>query len=162
MEKPFDELPGVVSTTSGYTGGTVENPTYAEVSSGSTGHYEAMEVQYDPEQISYDQLLETFWYNIDPVDDRGQFCDKGDQYRSAIFYENPEQQQVAKDSKGAIANRLDQPIATEILPTAPFYDAEDYHQNYYQTHPVRYNFYRNACGRDRRLAEVWGDDAPAH
>ena len=162
MEKPFDELPGVVSTTSGYTGGKVENPTYAEVSRGSTGHYEAMEVQYDPEQVSYDQLLETFWYNVDPVDDRGQFCDKGDQYRSAIFYEDLEQQQAAEASKRAIANRLNESIATDILPAAPFYDAEDYHQNYYQTHAVRYQFYRNACGRDRRLAEVWGDDAPAH
>lgn len=162
MERPFDELPGVVSTTSGYTGGTVEDPTYAEVSRGDTGHYEALEVQYDPEQVSYDQLLETFWYNVDPVDDRGQFCDKGDQYRSAVFYGSPEQRAAAEDSKDAIANRLNETIATEILPAAQFYDAEDYHQNYYQTHAVRYKFYRNACGRDRRLAEVWGDDAPEH
>ena len=166
MEKPFDELPGVVETTSGYTGGTVENPTYGQVSSGGTGHYEAMEVRYDPEQVSYDQLLDTFWVNIDPLDSLGQFCDKGDQYRSAIFYETPEQQQLAAESKATIAERLadqsDGAIATEILPAATFYDAEDYHQNYYQTHPIRYNLYRYGCGRDQRLVEVWGDDAPEH
>ncbi len=162
MEKPFDELPGVVSTTSGYTGGTVENPTYNQVSSGGTGHYEAMEVRYNPKQVSYDQLLETFWVNIDPVDSKGQFCDKGDQYRSAIFYETPAQQQEAADSKEKIAERLKSAIATEILPAATFYDAEDYHQNYYQTHAVRYKIYRYSCGRDQRLAQVWGEDAPEH
>ncbi len=162
MEKPFDELSGVVSTTSGYTGGSVENPTYQEVSSGGTGHYEAMEVRYDPEQVSYETLLETFWVNVDPVDARGQFCDKGDQYRSAIFYETPEQADEAKVSKEAIAAKLAQPIATEILPAASFYNAEDYHQNYYKTHPVRYRVYRYGCGRDQRLSEVWGADAPAH
>ncbi|MGB3296984.1 MAG: peptide-methionine (S)-S-oxide reductase MsrA [Phormidesmis sp.] len=166
MEKPFDELPGVVSTTSGYTGGSVENPSYEEVSRGGTGHYEAMSVRYDPQQVSYEKLLETFWVNVDPVDARGQFCDKGDQYRSAIFYDTPEQAALAKDSKAAIATKLKsqqaEPIATEILPAAPFYDAEDYHQNYYQTHPVRYRVYRYGCGRDQRLSEVWGADAPAH
>lgn len=162
MEKPFDELPGVVSTTSGYTGGTVEDPTYTQVSSGGTGHYEAMEVRYDPTQVSYDQLLETFWVNVDPVDGKGQFCDKGDQYRSAIFYETPEQQQEAAASKEDIAERLNGAIATEILPAATFYDAEDYHQNYYQTHAVRYKIYRYGCGRDQRLAQVWGKDAPEH
>lgn len=162
MEKPFDELPGVVSTTSGYTGGTIENPTYNQVSSGGTGHYEAMEVRYDPKQISYDQLLETFWVNVDPVDSKGQFCDKGDQYRSAIFYETPAQQQEATASKEKIAERLKSAIATEILPAATFYDAEDYHQNYYQTHAVRYKIYRYSCGRDQRLAQVWGEDAPEH
>ena len=162
MEKPFDELPGVASTTSGYTGGTVEDPTYAQVSGGGTGHYEALEVRYDPKQVSYDQLLETFWVNIDPVDSKGQFCDKGDQYRSAIFYETPEQQQEATASEEKIAKRLDSAIATEILPAATFYDAEDYHQNYYQTHAVRYKLYRYGCGRDQRLSQVWGEDAPAH
>lgn len=164
MEKPFDELPGVVETTSGYTGGTVENPSYSRVSGGGTGHYEAMEVRYDPKKVSYEQLLDTFWVNIDPLDGNGQFCDKGDQYRSAIFYVTPEQQQAAEASKVAIAERLANPpggaIATKILPAAPFYDAEDYHQNYYQTHAVRYKIYRYGCGRDQRLAEVWGDDAP--
>lgn len=162
MEKPFDELPGVVSTTSGYTGGTVENPTYGEVSSGGTGHYEAMEVKYDPKQVSYEKLLDTFWVNVDPLDSKGQFCDKGDQYRSAIFYENPEQQQLATASKTEVAQQLDAPIATDILPAAPFYDAEDYHQNYYRTHAVRYKIYRYGCGRDQRLSEVWKDAAPAH
>ena len=162
MEKPFDQLPGVASTTSGYTGGSVENPTYEEVSSGGTGHYEAMEVRYDPEQVSYEKLLETFWVNVDPLDDKGQFCDKGGQYRSAIFYDTPEQETEAKASEEAIAAKLAQPIATKILPAMPFYDAEDYHQNYYQTHPVRYRVYRYGCGRDQRLSEVWGADAPAH
>ena len=162
MEKPFDELPGVVSTTSGYTGGTLENPSYERVSGGGTGHYEAMAVRYDPKQVSYDKLLDTFWHNVDPVDSQGQFCDKGDQYRSAIFYEDPAQQQLAADSKEEVAQQLDKAIATEILPAATFYDAEDYHQNYYQTHAVRYKIYRYGCGRDQRLSEVWGDDAPEH
>lgn len=166
MEQPFDELPGVASTTSGYTGGTVEDPTYAEVSGGGTGHVEAMEVRYDPEQVSYETLLDTFWRNVDPLDNRGQFCDKGAQYRSAIFYETPEQEELAEASKEEVAAELseqfNQPVATEILPAKTFYDAEDYHQNYYKTRPVRYKFYRNGCGRDRRLAEVWGDDAPSH
>ena len=162
MEKPFDDLPGVVETTSGYTGGTVENPTYGQVSSGGTGHYEAMEVLYDPSQVSYDQLLDTFWVNVDPLDSRGQFCDKGDQYRSAIFYETPEQQAIATESKADVQTRLEDEVATEILPAATFYDAEDYHQNYYQTHAVRYKLYRYGCGRDQRLTQIWGDDAPAH
>ena len=162
MEKPFDDLPGVVETTSGYTGGTVENPTYGQVSSGGTGHYEAMEVLYDSSQVSYDQLLDTFWVNVDPLDSRGQFCDKGDQYRSAIFYETPEQQAIATESKADVQTRLEDEVATEILPAATFYDAEDYHQNYYQTHAVRYKLYRYGCGRDQRLTQIWGDDAPAH
>jgi peptide-methionine (S)-S-oxide reductase len=160
MEQPFDALPGVVSTTSGYTGGTVENPTYGEVSNGDTGHFEAMQVRFDPQQVSYETLLDTFWHNIDPLDSRGQFCDKGAQYRSAIFYNTPQQQQAAEESKAAIAQKLNQPIATEILPAAAFYEAEDYHQNYYQTRPVRYKVYRFGCGRDQRLAEVWGNEAP--
>ncbi len=166
MEQPFDELPGVASTTSGYTGGTTEDPTYSEVSSGGTGHVEAVEVRYDPEQVSYEALLDTFWHNVDPLDNRGQFCDKGSQYRSAIFYETPEQAALAESSKEEIASELseqsNQPVATDILPAATFYDAEDYHQDYYKTRPVRYKFYRNGCGRDQRLAQVWGDDAPSH
>lgn len=162
MEQPFDKLSGVVSTTSGYTGGTIENPTYSQVSSGGTGHIEAMQVSYDPEQVSYETLLETFWYNIDPLDNAGQFCDKGSQYRSAIFYENAEQQATAEASKAEVAQALDQPIATEILPAATFYAAEDYHQNYYKTRPVRYKVYRFGCGRDQRLSELWGENAPNH
>lgn len=162
MEPPYDQLPGVVSTTSGYIGGTVENPTYAQVSAGGTGHVEAMQVRYDPSQVSYETLLETFWHNIDPLDNQGQFCDKGNQYRSAVFYENSAQQSLAEASKQDIAGQLDQPIATDILPADDFYPAEDYHQNYYKTRPVRYKVYRFGCGRDQRLSEIWGADAPEH
>lgn len=162
MEQPFDQLPGVVSTTSGYTGGTTENPTYEQVSAGGTGHIESMQVRYDPAQVSYETLLETFWHNVDPLDNLGQFCDKGAQYRSAIFYENSEQQGLAEASKAAIAEKFDQPVVTDILPADPFYNAEDYHQNYYKTRPVRYKVYRFGCGRDQRLSELWGADAPAH
>lgn len=161
MEKPFDELSGVLDTTSGYTGGTVANPSYEQVSSGGTGHYEAVQVTYDPSQVNYEMLLEVFWRNVDPVDARGQFCDKGQQYRSAIFYQNEAQEAAAEDSKQALANsdRFEQEIATTIQPASTFYPAEDYHQNYYQTHSVRYKVYRFACGRDQRLEEVWGDEA---
>ncbi|CAN5763477.1 peptide-methionine (S)-S-oxide reductase MsrA [soil metagenome] len=162
MEPPYDQLPGVVSTTSGYTGGTAENPTYAEVSAGGTGHVEAMQVIYDPSQVSYETLLETFWHNIDPLDAQGQFCDKGSQYRSVIFYENSDQQSLAQASKQAVADQFDQSVATEILPADDFYPAEDYHQNYYETRPIRYKVYRFGCGRDQRLAEIWGADAPDH
>ena len=165
MEKPYDELPGVISTTSGYTGGSIENPTYQQVSRGGTGHFEAMKVVYDPEQVSYETLLDVFWKNIDPLDNRGQFCDKGTQYLSAIFVEDAEQETLAKASKDVVADKLsdfNKPIATEILPTAPFYDAEDYHQDYYQKNPIRYKVYRTGCGRDNRLAAVWGDEAPNH
>lgn len=164
MEKPYDQLPGVVSTISGYTGGEVENPSYQQVSAGTTGHVEALQVRYDPEQISYEELLPVFWHNIDPVDDQGQFCDKGSQYRSAIFYQNEEQRQLAEASKRSLkaSNKFDQPIATDLLPASEFYPAEDYHQNYYQTHPVRYKVYRFGCGRDQRLSELWGDEAPVH
>ena len=162
MEPPFDDLPGVVSTTSGYTGGQVENPTYTQVSDGNTGHVEAMQVSYDPDQVAYETLLDTFWHNIDPLDNQGQFCDKGSQYRSAIFYETDEQRQLAEAAKQAVADQLGGSIATDILPADTFYAAEDYHQNYYQTHPVRYRVYRFGCGRDQRLREVWGDEAPTH
>ncbi|MEM6868666.1 MAG: peptide-methionine (S)-S-oxide reductase MsrA [Cyanobacteria bacterium P01_C01_bin.121] len=162
MEQPFDDLPGVTDTTSGYTGGTVENPTYTQVSGGNTGHLEAMQVSYDPSQISYDQLLDTFWHNIDPLDNQGQFCDKGSQYRSAVFYDSPEQAAIAQESKVAVAEKFEQPIATDILPSSTFYPAEDYHQNYYQTRPVRYKVYRFGCGRDQRLSDLWGAEAPSH
>lgn len=162
MEQPFDALPGVFSTISGYTGGTVENPTYREVSGGGTGHVEAMQVTYDPNQVSYETLLDTFWHNIDPFDNQGQFCDKGSQYRSAIFYATPEQQTLAETSKQVVMEKFDRPIATELIPVAAFYPAEDYHQNYYLTRPIRYQVYRFGCGRDQRLADVWGADAPTH
>ncbi|HIK43898.1 MAG TPA: peptide-methionine (S)-S-oxide reductase MsrA [Leptolyngbyaceae cyanobacterium M65_K2018_010] len=159
MEKPFDQLAGVVATTSGYTGGSKANPTYAEVSAGGTGHVEAVQVRYDPAQVSYETLLEVFWKNVDPVDNRGQFCDKGSQYRAKIFVHDDPQRQLAIASKQQLARQprlKDTPIATEIEPAQVFYPAEEYHQDYYLKHPVRYHFYRTTCGRDRRLAEVWG------
>lgn len=161
MEGPFDELDGVVSTTSGYTGGAKTNPSYGEVSAGGTGHVEAVAVVYDPAQVSYDRLLEVFWRNIDPVDDRGQFCDKGSQYRAKIFVHDDEQQALAEQSKQALSAApkfATTPIVTAIEPAQTFYPAEDYHQDYYLKHPLRYKYYRTGCGRDRRLAEVWGAD----
>lgn len=161
MEKPFDELPGVINTTSGYTGGTVENPSYYQVSAGGTGHLEAVQVTYDPAQVTYDRLLEVFWHNVDPLDNKGQFCDKGSQYRAAIFYETWTEEQAAKTSKAALeeSGKFRRAIATNILPASRFYPAEDYHQDYYKTHPVRYQVYRFGCGRDQRLSQVWGDEA---
>lgn len=161
MEKPFDHLDGVQSTTSGYTGGTQANPTYEQVSAGGTGHVESVQVVYDPAQVSYGELLEVFWQNVDPFDNRGQFCDKGSQYRAKIFAHDDQQQQLAETSKQRLQDQFaNRPIATAIEPAQPFYAAEDYHQDYYLKHPVRYNFYRTACGRDQRLAEVWGDREP--
>lgn len=159
MEGPFDKLDGVVSTTVGYTGGEVENPSYEQVSAGGTGHAEAVQVTYDPKQISYSELLEVFWRNIDPLTADGQFCDKGNQYRSAIFYHDYKQKRLAESSKAALAQsgRFEQPIVTEIQPATAFYPAEDYHQDYYQKNPIRYKFYRFTCGRDNRLQELWGE-----
>ncbi|MEM9903482.1 MAG: peptide-methionine (S)-S-oxide reductase MsrA [Cyanobacteria bacterium P01_D01_bin.44] len=157
MEHPFDQLGGVLSTTSGYTGGDYANPSYSEVSSGMTGHLESVKISYDPAQVSYEQLLSVFWHNIDPLDERGQFCDKGSQYRSAVFYHDEQQQQLAEVTKQDVAEQFDHPVATEILPAQEFYAAEDYHQNYYQTHPVRYRVYRFGCGRDQRLTKLWGN-----
>jgi peptide-methionine (S)-S-oxide reductase len=156
MEPPFDELPGVVSTTSGYTGGGKANPTYEQVSSGTTGHAEAMQVRYNPKKVSYEKLLEVFWRNIDPLTADRQFCDRGPQYRSAIFYHDEEQWRLAQRSKEALDGRFDEPIVTEITPAGAFYPAEEYHQDYYKKNPLRYKLYRWNCGRDARLAEVWG------
>ena len=159
MEHPFDELSGVTATTSGYMGGTVQYPSYRQVSSGTTGHAEVVQIEYDSDVISYETLLDTFWHNVDPLDARGQFCDKGSQYRSIVFYHDDTQRQLAEASKADIDEQFDQPIATEILPATMFYPAEDYHQNYYQTHPARYRLYRFGCGRDQRLAELWGPES---
>lgn len=156
MEKPFDELPGVVSTTSGYTGGQTVNPSYRQVSSGKTGHAESVQVVYDPAQVNYEKLLDVFWHNVDPLDAGGQFCDRGTQYRTNIFVHDEQQQTLAKQSKAALAKSGVQPIATEIVSAGEFYPAEDYHQNYYKTNPLKYRFYRFSCGRDQRLTEVWG------
>lgn len=156
MEPPFDELQGVVSTTSGYAGGRTKDPTYEEVSSGSTGHAEAVQVRYDPKKVSYEKLLEVFWRNVDPLTANRQFCDGGSQYRSAIFYHDVKQRRLAEDSKRAIDGQFDRPIVTEIVPAGAFYPAEGYHQDYYKKNPVRYKAYRWNCGRDRRLEQVWG------
>ena len=157
-EADFDKLPGVLETTSGYIGGSIENPTYEEVSSGRSGHIEAVQVRFDPRQTSYAKLLEAFWPTIDPVNGSGQFCDNGPQYRSAIFYLDAEQQRLAEASKTALAasGRLQQPIATVILAATTFYAAEDYHQDYHTKNPLRYSYYRHGCGRDQRLQALWG------
>lgn len=158
MEPPFDGLDGVVSTTSGYTGGQTKNPSYEEVSSGVTGHAEAVQIAFDPTQISYEELLEVFWRNIDPLTPNAQFCDHGSQYRTAIFYHDDEQQRLAEASKKALerSGRFTKPIVTEIVPAGEFYKAEDYHQDYYQKNPLRYKFYRYQCGRDQVLEQLWG------
>lgn len=157
MEHPFDELDGVISTTAGYTGGHTTHPTYKEVSAGGTGHTEAVQVVYDPKKISFERLLEVFWRNIDPLDKTGQFCDKGSQYRSAIFYHTEHQKRLAEQSKKTLedSKRFSEPIVTEIVSASVFYAAEDYHQDYYRKNPVRYKVYRYLCGRDQRLHELW-------
>ena len=157
-EADFDKLPGVLETTSGYIGGSIENPTYEEVSSGRSGHIEAVQVRFDPRQTSYAKLLEAFWPTIDPVNGNGQFCDTGPQYRSEIFYLDAEQQRLAEASKAALmaSGRLAQPIATQIVAATTFYPAEDYHQNYHIKNPLRYSYYRHGCGRDQRLQQLWG------
>jgi peptide-methionine (S)-S-oxide reductase len=161
MEPPYDELEGVLTTTSGYIGGSTADPTYQEVSAGGTGHAEAVQVTYDPAKVSYQELLEVFWVNVDPLDAGGQFCDRGDQYRTGIFVHDDEQRRLAEDSKQALVDsgRFEQPIVTEIVAAGSFYPAEDYHQDYYEKNPLRYNFYRWNCGRDARLEQLWGAEA---
>ena len=156
-ESDFEKLEGVIEAVSGYTGGRVENPTYKQVSAGGTGHVEAIRVVYDPEKIAYDALLDHFWRHVDPTDAGGQFVDRGDQYRSAIFYADETQREMAEASKKALADsgRFDRPIVTEVLPLGTFYDAEEYHQDYYQKNPIRYNWYRSGSGRDRFLEQAW-------
>jgi peptide-methionine (S)-S-oxide reductase len=156
VEADFDKIPGVISTTSGYIGGRSANPTYDEVSRGGTGHAEAVEIVYDPAKVSYEKLLDVFWRNIDPLARDRQFCDRGDQYRSAIFYRGDEQKRAAEAAKAEVQKRFKQPIVTEIVAAGPFTKAEDYHQDYYVKNPVRYKFYRFNCGRDARLEELWG------
>jgi len=158
MEPPYDKLDGVISTTSGYTGGTKAHPTYEEVSAGLTGHAEAVEVLYDPRKVAYADLLEVFWRNIDPTTDDRQFCDKGRQYRTAIYYHNEEQGSLAEQSKQAVeqSKNLPGPILTEITAATAFYPAEEYHQDFYVKNPFRYKVYRYSCGRDQRLEDLWG------
>lgn len=158
MEPPFDAVDGVLSTTSGYSGGHTDNPTYKQVSAGRSGHIEVLKVVYDPAKVSYSELLQTFWLNVDLLDGGGQFCDRGSQYVSAIFYGSDAERQAAQDSMTALveSERFDQPIQTRLLPSATFYAAENYHQDYYLRNPVRYKYYRWNCGRDQRLKELWG------
>jgi peptide methionine sulfoxide reductase msrA/msrB len=157
MEHPFDELPGVLKVTVGYTGGTKLNPTYPEVSSGITGHAESVQIEFDPTKISYENLLEVFWKNIDPIDDRGQFCDKGNQYRSEVFYHSIEQGKLAEKALEEIKAKFSKKklsVATKLSAASLFYPAEQYHQHYYRKNLVRYKFYRWNCGRDKRLKEI--------
>ena len=158
MEPPYDELEGVISTISGYIGGTKKNPTYEEVSAGTTGHAEVVQVTYDPRRVTYQKLLDVFWRNIDPLTADAQFCDSGSHYRSAIFYHDETQKGLAEKSKKSLQKRFKQPIVTEIAPATEFYPAEDYHQDYYKKNPVRYKIYRYGCGRDQRLNELWGSE----
>jgi len=158
MEGPFDKLQGVISTTSGYTGGHTKNPTYKQTSTGRTGHTEAVQIVYDPEQVSYGKLLDVFWRNIDPTTPDQQFCDRGSQYRSEIFYHNDEQKQLAESSRATLNKDkpFKEPIVTQISKASIFYAAEDYHQDYYKKNPIRYRYYRHGCGRDKRLEQLWG------
>lgn len=159
MEAPFDKIDGVVSVTVGYTGGSVKKPTYEQVSGGGTGHTEAVQVAYDPQKVSYNKLLQVFWHNIDPTTKDRQFCDNGNQYRSGIFFHSTEQQRTALQSKTALdkVRPFKEPIVTEIVAATEFYPAEEYHQHYYKKNPLRYKYYRNSCGRDKRLKELWGN-----
>lgn len=161
MEHAFDRVAGVVSTTSGYTGGKMKSPTYEEVSSGGTGHAESVRVVFDPAKVTYAELLVVFWHNVDPTDAAGQFCDKGNQYRSAIFTRDDEQRRLAEESKRKLerSKPFPQPIVTEIVPLGEFTAAESYHQDFHEKNPIRYQYYRWGCGRDRRLNELWGEAA---
>jgi len=163
IEHAYDVVDGVVATISGYTDGDKPDPTYREVSSGTTGHAEAVRVVYDPDKVDYEHLLYVFWRNIDPMVDDRQFCDTGSQYRTGIWYHSPEQKRLAEQSREALeqSGRLPGPIKTEIEPAKPFWKAEKYHQNYASKNPMRYSFYYQACGRGARLEELWGDEAEA-
>lgn len=164
MERPFEALPGVLTVTSGYSGGSVPHPTYEQVSSGATGHAESVQVVYDPSKVTYEQLLEVYWYNVDPTQADGQFCDHGRQYRTAIFTADGAQRRAAEESKRRLeaSGKLPGRVVTEIVPAGPFYPAEEYHQDFYRKNPARYEGYRRGCGRDARLRELWGAAAGAH
>jgi peptide-methionine (S)-S-oxide reductase len=159
MEEAFEPIEGVVSVVSGYTGGRTPRPTYEQVSAGGTGYAEAVEIRYDPAKVSYDRLLQHFWHNIDPVAVDRQFCDRGNQYRSAIFYHDAEQRRAAEASKAALetSGKLKERIATQIVEAGPFFAAEEYHQDYYRKNPNRYKIYKWSCGRAQRLAQLWGE-----
>ncbi len=159
VESDFDKVPGVVSTISGYTGGKTDDPTYRQVTAGGTGHYEAVEITYDPARVGYEMLLAAFWRSVDPTDGGGQFCDRGQSYATAVFVANEKERALAEASKKAAQTLVDKPIVTPILAAGPFYAAEDYHQDYYKNNPVRYRYYRFSCGRNRRVKELWGEHA---
>lgn len=158
MEEVFEKVDGVLSATSGYMGGTVSNPTYEEVSAGRTGHAESVEVVYDPAKVSYQKLLDAFWRNVDPITPNAQFCDHGNQYRSAIFFQTDEEKRASDSSKQTIeqSKRFKEPIVTQIVMASRFFPAEEYHQDFYKKNPVRYKFYKYNCGRAQRLEELWG------
>lgn len=164
VESDFDKLDGVKETISGFMGGTTKNPTYAQVSLGNTGHAEAVRITYDPKVVSYKQLLDYYWRHVDLLDGGGQFCDRGSQYRPVIFVATPEERKLAEEEKAALekSGRFSEPIAVEIADAGVFTPAEDYHQNYYQTHPIQYAYYRHACGRDARIKQLWGSEAASH
>ena len=162
MEPPFDKLDGVISTVLGFAGGHLANPTYNQVTAGGTGHLEAVQIAYDPQKVSIEILLETYWANVDPVDSGGQFCDRGESYTTAVFYADKAQEQAAQRSKALVADLLGGEIATKIIALDKFYPAEDYYQNYYMKNTLRYKFYRWNCGRDARLEKVWGERASEH
>ena len=161
VESDFDAVPGVVETVSGYTGGTAADPTYKQVTKGGTGHREAVQIRYDPKRVSYERLLHVFWRSVDPTDDGGQFCDRGESYQTAIFVGNEEERRIAEASKEALelSQVLDAPVVTPVEAATEFYPAEGYHQDYYTKNPVRYRFYRFSCGRDSRVQQLWGDQA---
>ncbi|QJR15808.1 peptide-methionine (S)-S-oxide reductase MsrA [Usitatibacter palustris] len=161
MEPPYDKVPGVVATISGYMGGRTPNPTYKEVSAGASGHVEVLQVVYDPKKVTYEKLMEVFWVNIDPTVKDRQFCDSGTQYRTVVFYHDDAQRKAAEASKAAVekSKPFKEPIVTPIEMASTFYPAEDYHQDYYTKNPVRYYGYRSGCGRDVRLKALWGDKA---
>lgn len=159
MEKPFESVPGVLSATSGYAGGMIEGPAYKEVAIGATQHLEAIHVVYDPKQVTYDRLLEVFWHNVDPTQSDGQFCDRGNQYTTAIFTSDPAERKKAEQSKMAVEKELGATVVTTIRPAATFWVAEAYHQDFYKKNPERYTRYRQGCGRDARLQQLWGAQA---
>jgi peptide-methionine (S)-S-oxide reductase len=159
VESDFDHVPGVVETVSGYTGGTVPNPSYAQVTAEGTGHFDAVRITYDPSQVGYADLLTAFWRSVDPTDPGGQFCDRGDSYRTAIFVADDEERRLAEDSKKTAEEALSKPIVTAIAAAGPFFPAETYHQDYYKKNPMQYHYYRWACGRNKRVEELWGEQA---
>lgn len=158
-ESDFEKLPGVIEAISGYSGGDLENPTYKQVSYTETGHLEAVEVIYDPALVSYKTLVEYHFRHIDPTDDGGQFCDRGSSYRTAIFVQSPNEREIAEEAKANAETTLGQPVITPVIDFTKFWIAEDYHQDYYKKNPLRYQYYRTACGRDRRIAQLWGETA---